>query len=72
MPERMSEDLPDRILGGRRRKTEGLKISLKLSSPPLPCQKVLPEKCQNICHIKCHIECQNICQIECVDGDHSK
>ena len=44
MPERMSEDLPDRILGGRRRKTEGLKISLKLSSPPLPLPKSFARK----------------------------
>ena len=38
MPERMSEDLPDRISGGRRRKTEGLKnfIKVVLSSSSLP------------------------------------
>ena len=44
-------------------------ISSELSSPPLPCQKVSPQKMseympENICQVECQIGCQNICQIE--------
>jgi hypothetical protein len=49
MPERMPEDMPDtylpgRMPGGRGGEDNFDEISSELSSPPLPCQKVLPEK----------------------------
>jgi len=59
MPEKQSEDMPDRM---PERMSEECQIG---------CQSFCQKECQNICRIQCQKECQKLCQVELQAPDFS-